>query len=346
MLLRSPPKISLASLPTPLRKLSRLSEKLGGPNIWIKEDYLTGFAMSGNKVRKLEYLLADAQTRGASDIITCGGIQSNHCRATAFACAQLGLSCHLILREDEGYKGLSSRGEANHFLDMLAGAQIHIHSAQKYQASLPQLFADLEQKICERGGQAYSIPTGGSNGLGVWGYLDCVKELKEQCDAIALQPDMLACASGSGGTQAGLSLGVHIHNMSSSVLGFAVCDSSAYFNRKVKADINECCERASMSAQQTADLIDALSIETNDKYIGPGYAKTQVEVYDFIAELAALEGVLLDPVYTGKAFYGMLCELKSARFEGVNDIVFIHTGGGFGLFSHAAHYTENDAKRD
>jgi len=338
MLPRHPAKIFLASLPTPIRKLQRLSEKLGGPNIWVKEDYLTGFTLSGNKVRKLEFLLADAQRAGATDIITCGGIQSNHCRATAFACAQLGLDCHLLLREDEGYKGNSSRGQANHFLDELAGAKTYIYSVKEYQSNLPRLFSDLETEIAERAGKAYSIPTGGSNGVGVWGYVECVNEIKTQCAEKDLSPQLIVCASGSAGTQAGLTLGVHTLGVTANVLAFAVCDSAEYFNRKVKADIRECCLGSGLSELSTQALLASLSIETNDEYIGPGYAVAQPEVYSLIKELATLEGLLLDPVYTGKAFYGMLSELQKGRFDDLTDILFIHTGGGFGLFPHAPYY--------
>ena len=338
MLPLPPPKISLASLPTPIRKLSRLSEREGGPNIWLKEDYLTGFTLSGNKVRKLEYLLADALSKGATHVITCGGIQSNHCRATAFACAQLGLKCALILRNDPGYGGDSSRGQANHFLDAIAGAIVDIHPVKEYQKGLQGLFDSAAEKIRLEGGTAYCIPTGGSNGLGVWGYVECVHEIQQQCRDLHVSPDLLVCASGSGGTQAGLCLGLLDSALDAEVHAYAVCDSAAYFDKKVRADISACCWGAGMSEEAVSSVLGALKIETNENYIGPGYAQASDDVYEFIQDMAVLEGLLLDPVYTGKAFFGMVSELRQGKFAHMKDILFVHTGGGFGLFSHAKHF--------
>jgi len=342
MLPRPSSKISLASTPTPIRKLSRLSAHIGGPNIWLKEDYLTGFTLSGNKVRKLEYLLGDAIAKGCSDVITCGGIQSNHCRATAFACAQLGLRCHLILRNDSGFNNQSSGGQANHFLDFLAGAEIHLYEASDYQGNLSRYFSELENSIGETSGRkAYSIPTGGSNGLGVWGYIECVEEIKQQTADLDICPEVIVCASGSGGTQAGLTLGCHLHEIQTEVHAFAVCDSAEYFTNKVKEDITACASLSEQSDREIESLLSSLNINTNDDYIGPGYAKTQSEVYECIRDLATLEGVLLDPVYTGKAFFGMLSELKQKYFGDIQDILFIHTGGGFGVFPHAGFYSDD-----
>ena len=180
MLPRIPSKLSLASTPTPLRLLTRASKHLGGPNIWLKCDDLTSASMTGNKVRKLEFLLADAIDQGADTIITCGGLQSNHCRATAIACAQLGLKCILILRDNTDQQGPRTTGQGNFLLDQLVGADIKIIDAAHYQQRLPELFKWFESSCIKEGGTPYSIPTGGSSGVGLWGYLTAFEELKKR----------------------------------------------------------------------------------------------------------------------------------------------------------------------
>lgn len=324
-----PSKISLANLPTPLRKLSRLSKNYPA-SIWLKSDDQSGFALSGNKVRKLEYLLADAIEKGATDIITCGGVQSNHCRATALACSRMGLRCHLILRRDNDQP--NDQPLANHFLDLLAGAKVDIYSKHGFPAKLGQRFAEKENEIKRNGGVPYSIPTGGSNGLGVWGYLEAISELKKQCEDLGVRPDLIVCASGSGGTQAGLTLGSYIQ-WDVPVLGFAVCDSADYFYRKIQSDVGSWCEISGISPADAQSLLANLSIETNENYIGPGYAKAAPEVFRCIQELAQNEGIILDPIYTGKAMYGLLSELENGNLSKYKNIIFIHTGGAFGLFS-------------
>lgn len=339
MLPQYPPRVSLANLPTPLRRLDKLSSRYK-KNLWLKSDDQSGFVLSGNKVRKLEFLLADALNKGVDLVITCGGVQSNHCRATAFACAQLGLKCHLILRNDPGYLSAPSIGQANHFLDQLCGASYDLYEPREYVASQAQLFKRAEQSFASKGLMTYSIPTGGSNGLGVWGYLNAYDELLEQSKEQGFHPDLIVCASGSGGTQAGLTLGRHIHKSSTRVLAFAVCDSEKYFDRKVRADIKEWSVTCETYANQASSLISELIVETNDHYIGPGYAVAYPELYDCIAMVAKSEGVLLDPTYTGKAFHGMLSELEAGAYADCENIVFIHTGGAFGLFPHAAHFVD------
>jgi D-cysteine desulfhydrase len=336
MLPSPPPKISLANLPTPLRKLSKLSS-LHSTNLWLKSDDLTGFALSGNKVRKLEYLLADALARDATDVITCGGVQSNHCRATALACSQLGLRCHLILRQDADIN--ETRPRANHFLDLIAGADVEIYPKDNFSQQLSQRFAEKEKQISESGGRPYSIPTGGSNALGLWGYLSAIDELKAQCEDMGLEPDLIVCATGSGGTQAGLTLGSHF-NWGVPVLGMAVCDSQEYFRSKIRSDIRAWAGLAGLVAEDVNHLLDNLSIHTNDAYIGPGYAKAGPEVFECIRDLAQTEGMILDPIYTGKAMYGLLSEISDGTLSHYKNIVFVHTGGAFGLFSQVEYMYE------
>jgi len=322
-MIRFPNKLHLAQTPTPLQPLNRLSESIGGPRIWVKRDDLTGCAISGNKVRKLEFVLAQAIEKGADTIITCGGVQSNHCRATAILGAQLGLKVHLILRGEEP-EGQSS---GNLFLDQLAGATISHYPVAEYK-KLPALFRQWEQHYSALGNTPFSIPTGASNGTGAWGYVVCAKELADDFQEHQISPSLIACATGSGGTQAGLTLGAELFHLAAPVLGIAVCDDEAYFQNKVREDM----QAWKTEYQQPLDITE-LDIHINAEHIGPGYAKATPEVFDTIRSLAKMEGLILDPAYSGKAFHGLIHELKAERYNNAQDIVFIHTGGLFGLFA-------------
>lgn len=322
-MIRFPNKLHLAQTPTPLQPLNRLSESIGGPRIWVKRDDLTGCAIGGNKVRKLEFVLAQAIEKGADTIITCGGVQSNHCRATAILGAQLGLKVHLILRGEEP-EGQSS---GNLFLDQLAGATISHYPVAEYK-KLPALFRQWEQHYSALGNTPFSIPTGASNGTGAWGYVVCAKELADDFQEHQISPSLIACATGSGGTQAGLTLGAELFHLAAPVLGIAVCDDEAYFQNKVREDM----QAWKTEYQQPLDITE-LDIHVNAEHIGPGYAKATPEVFDTIRSLAKMEGLILDPVYSGKAFHGLIHELKAGRYNNAQDIVFIHTGGLFGLFA-------------
>lgn len=327
-----PEKVPLAQLPTPFHRLIRISDELG-VNIWLKRDDLSGFILSGNKVRKLEYLLAKAKAEGARWVITCGGLQSNHCRATAFACAAAGLKCHLVLRDGD------KRESGNLFLDELAGAKVSVVPQAEYAKSLNEILHATALEYERRGEKACVIPTGGSNGVGIWGYLQAAFELKEDFARHGISPSHIVCASGSGGTQAGLTVGAAMAGLEASVLGFAVCDNEQYFIDKIKADI--------ASWRAACSLIDAPSdapFSVNDRYIGLGYARSRDEELAFIAQIARQEGVLLDPVYSGKAFMGLVSEIKQNRNAFGSDVVFVHTGGGFGVFPYERQWREVLAK--
>jgi D-cysteine desulfhydrase len=323
-----PPRIPLAQLPTPLQALDRLSNELNGPRIWVKRDDLTGCAVSGNKIRKLEFTLARALEQNCDTLITCGGIQSNHCRATALLGAQLGLRVHLILRKDGEDAVLENIPDGNWFLDCLAGAQISMYDKKEYQLGLPELFTRWCNHYLDQGAKPYTIPTGASDGTGVWGYINCVAELIADFKAAGIKPGAVIHATGSGGTQAGLTAGAELYDLKPQVIGIAVCDSVDYFQNKVQSDIKQWQNR-----YEVPFTLDKTKIIVDDRYIGPGYAQATPEIYTVIRQLAALEGLVLDPVYTGKAFCGMLDKIRRGEFDAASDIVFIHTGGIFGLMA-------------
>ena len=319
-----PERLNLAQTPTPFYPLERLSEELGGPRIWIKRDDLTGAATSGNKIRKLEFLLAEALANGCDTLITSGGVQSNHCRSVALLGAQLGLKVHLLLRAD-----IEPKPVGNLLLDHLAGARISHYSVDEYRG-LNKLFAQWQKHYADLGRKAYSIPTGGSNGTGMWGYIAAAEELSEDFKCNNIVPQAIVHATGSAGTQAGLMLGCHLHQINTQVKAYAVCDNAEYFSRKVHSDLEQW---QSQYSPQTD--IAGLIADTSDQYIGPAYGVAGDEVFDCIKQVAALEGILLDPVYTGKAFFGMMEDIKKGQFSQHQggDIVFVHTGGLFGLFA-------------
>ena len=292
---------------------------------------MTGATLSGNKVRKLEFILAQAQLDGFDAVITCGGIQSNHCRATAIAAAQLGLACHLILR---GRPEHGQPAQGNQLLDELAGASIEYVAPKEYFASLDDIFQRQIDQYGRIGKKALAIPTGGSNGTGIWGYIEATRELMDDCVAHRFNPTSIICASGSGGTQAGLTVGAALYCPAAKVYGINVCDDEDYFVNKVSADIEQWRQ---IYPDASAHLKQGpLGIHVIDGYVGAGYGQADKDVFGTIKMLGALEGVVLDPVYTGKAFDGLLKEVRQGRFADEKNLIFVHTGGVFGLAPYAA----------
>lgn len=323
MAVEYPPRIELAQLPTPLIPLQRLSTRIGGPRIWVKRDDLTGFGLSGNKVRKLQFCIADALAEGCDTLITCGGIQSNHCRATAVAARRAGLGVHLVLRGDKPQEV----ADGNLFINELVGAEILFVSLKDYYARLDDIYAGLVADYAAAGHKAYTMPVGASDEVGLWGYVHCCEELAADFAAAGIRPGHIVSATGSGGTQGGLTAGAALHGLGATVWGINVCDDAQWFHNKISADF------AAWKRRYDPPLdVDRLTIRTIDGYVGPGYGRATEAVFATIREVARTEGLLLDPVYTGKAFHGMLEELKAGRFDGADDIVFIHTGGFFGLY--------------
>lgn len=326
-----PPRLELARTPTPLQRLERMSEKLG-IELYIKRDDLTGTELTGNKVRKLEFVLADALSKGADILLTCGGAQSNHARATAIAAARLGVRCRLILRTADPSTPPSPEG--NVLLDHLAGAEIVWITPEEYRRR-EEIFDREVRSLRKDGFKPYVIPEGASNALGAWGYIRAIEELKKEITSLPekrRRSVTLVHATGSGGTTSGLILGVRLHDLKARVVGINVCDNRNYFV-KVIGDI---CDEVISGYRLGIPFLREQDIEIVDGYVGRGYGLSRPEELHLLSDVARLEGIFLDPVYTGKAFYGMVQELKrNVKIFG-DRIIFIHTGGIFDLFARTA----------
>ena len=322
-MIRYPDRIKRARLPTPVEPARKLSQKLG-LELLIKRDDLTGASLSGNKIRKLEFLFADAAADGADTVITCGGEQSNHCRATAIAAAELGLRSYLLLRTDNPKDPPAA--EANILLDRLVGAEIRWVSRDEYKRRA-QLFVEVQGQLLAQRRKAYVIPEGGSNAVGAWGYVACVEELASQ---LGDGPLTIVYAAGSGGTGAGLILGIKLLKLPWRAVAINVCDDKPYF----VAAIGEIIEAAIKKWLLPLEF-DRSEIEIIDGYVGVGYAKSRPEELQTIRDVARAEGLILDPVYTGKAFHGMTQELARDPNALGKRICFLHTGGIYGLFPKA-----------
>ena len=323
------PRISLARLPTPLQSIDRFCAKHNLPPIWIKRDDLTDSAASGNKLRKLEYSVGQAKAEDASALITFGGVQSNHCRATAIVAAAQGLKCHLVLRGEE-----STPKDGNLLLDYIVGADVSYLPPRGYNQTIIGASEQIQAQYAKRNESAFVIPIGASDEIGLWGYVKACEELKTDFGRLGISPQYIVSATGSGGTAGGLILGNHMYNLGTEVLSFNVCDDEAYFVNKITSDFQ------AWKARYKQDTTIDLPIRIVEGYVGPGYGVADQDVYETIAELARTEGIFLDPVYTGKAFHGLISELKSGNIQASSDIVFIHTGGIFGLFPHKDNFSD------
>jgi D-cysteine desulfhydrase len=316
-------KLRLAALPTPLFRSDAL-DRLIGTEVWVKRDDLTASGAAGNKIRKLEYLVADAVLCQATTLVTCGGSQSNHARATAIVAAEVGLKALLLLRTAAPGKPPPSVG--NLFLDYLVGARVRFITPAEY-TTRDALMAEAAKEIEAEGERAYVIPEGGSNGLGSLGYVDAMREVREQLDrgeAGGPRPfDAVVHACGSGGTAAGVALGAQRHGVAEATHAIAVCDDRAYFDGCVARIVADACR-----LDPTLDPVARPVV--HDAWKGPGYAVASDEQLAFVIEVARRTGLLLDPVYTGKALFG-LSRLRPLPRR----VLFLHTGGLPGLLAQA-----------
>jgi D-cysteine desulfhydrase family pyridoxal phosphate-dependent enzyme len=307
----------LASLPTPLERLPRLGESLGGLDLWVKRDDLTGLAFGGNKTRKLEYLLAAAQAAKGDCLVTCGAAQSNHCRQTAAAAARSGMACTLVLRGDP-----PSAVNGNLLLDQLLGARL-VWAGQR---PLAEAQAAAIDDLRGAGKNPYAIPYGGSSPLGAAAYSSALAELLAQ----GSPPDWIVHASSSGGTQAGLLAGAAWTGFAGRILGISV-DRTASDLRPAVLSLAE--ETAALLPSRRAIRLDDVLVR--DEYLGEGYGVLSDLEQDAIERFARLEGILLDPVYTGRAAGGLLDLARRGEFQPGERVVFWHTGGGPALFAYA-----------
>ncbi len=312
-------KLSLAHLPTPLWRHPEI-DSLVGAEVWVKRDDMTAGAEAGNKIRKLEYLLADAQQREATAVITCGAVQSNHARATAILARSLGMRPVLLLRtvsaEPPPLVG-------NLFLDRLVAAEVRLISPEQYRAR-KELMNQVARELEAAGEKPYVIPEGGSNGLGALGYVTAMAEVRAQLErGFANGPapfDAVVHACGSGGTAAGVSLGAAHFRVAERAVAMAVCDDATYFTAVI--------ERISEEARALLPGLAKSSVEVIDAFKGPAYGQANAQQLRFIAEVAHRSGLVLDPVYTGKALYGLAHMDRRPR-----RVLFIHTGGLPGLLA-------------
>jgi L-cysteate sulfo-lyase len=318
------PRVRLAHLPTPLEPLPRLSEALG-VELWIKRDDCTGLAGGGNKTRKLEFLLGDAFEQGADTLVTQGAVQSNHVRQTAAAAVAHGLNCEVILEERTGSKAIDYVHNGNVLMDRLFGAGI------RFVAGGSDMPAELEitaEQVRARGGRPYVIPGGGSNAIGALGYVDCAREIVVQADELDLPIDRIVTATGSAGTHAGLVAGLAVMGADIPVLGIGV-----------RAPKPKQEENVLKLARQTAALLgrpEAVTAElvvADCDYVGEGYGLIDEAVIEALKLAARTDGIVLDPVYTGKAMKGLIALARAGRFKD-ETVVFLHTGGAQGLFGY------------
>lgn len=332
-----PQKISLANLPTKIEKLERLSKELG-KNIYIKRDDQTGIEVSGNKVRKLEYSVAEAQREGATVLITCGALQSNHARATAVVANKLGMKSVLVLVDGE-----KEPPNGNYLLDLILGADIRLIEPDQY-AEVLSIMERIKEEYAQKGEKAYIIPTGASNAIGMFGYIEAIQEIIAQEKAMGIHFDAVVDTVGSTGTYAGLVVGNAIYNGGYDVLGFSISDTREAFQQRSYQNIIDCCKYLSQSGNvhtpQSLGIAEK-DLQIIDEYRGRGYALNEPNDFKFLKEIARKEGIFVDPVYTGKALKGLIDKIRLANageidpiadFGRYQNILFIHTGGLYGLF--------------
>lgn len=322
-------RIPLATLPTPFEELPRLSQELRrhgpAPSIWIKRDDCTGLAGGGNKARKLEYLVGDALKHGADVLVTMGAIQSNHARQTAAAAARNGLGCVLLLTDSVANRGEAYRTSGNWLLDRVFGAQIQLLPSGEDSSAVA---AETMARLAAQGRTPYFIPVGGSNALGSLAYRDALQEMVAQAGKQGCDVDHIVLATGSGGTHAGILAGVEDAGLSCRVQGFSVSRSAEQARAIVSGLVQDIFSLEGRPRSAMA------SLEIDDSQVGPGYGQPTAAMIEAVELVARTEGILLDPVYTGKAMAGLLARVRSGAFAPDETVVFWHTGGAPGLFAY------------
>ena len=312
---------------TPIEFLPNLTKYLGGPNLYVKRDDLLGLTWGGNKTRKLEFVMADALRAGSDTVITTGAVQSNHCRLTLSAAVKEGLKCRLLLEERvEG--SYDPQGLGNNFLFHLLGAERITVTAGG--SDLMQQMTDMAAEVDASGGKAYVIPGGASNALGALGYVACAEEILRQAFELSLPLHHVVCASGSGGTHAGLVAGFHGNQSGIPVTGISVRGEQSQQEARVHSLANETSQLA-----HAIQGVPASAVSVRDEFVGPGYSLPTKEMVEAIQLFARTEGLLLDPVYTGKTAAGLLGMIEEGKFERGSNVLFVHTGGAPALYAYA-----------
>ena len=320
------PRIRLGHLPTPIEPMPNLSKALGGPRLWIKRDDCTGLSTGGNKTRKLEFLMADAQSQSADTVITQGATQSNHARQTAAAAARLGMACHILLEDRTGSRDPQYELNGNVLLDRLHGASV---SKRPGGADMAAEMERLADKLKSEGRKPYIIPGGGSNPVGALGYVNCALELLSQVNDMGLVPASVVHGTGSAGTQAGLVTGLVASRSGIPVLGIGVRAPKPRQEEMVLALARRTCDHLGLG-----DIVSRDDVVANCDYVGDGYGIPTKGMVDAVRQLARLEGILLDPVYSGKAMAGLIDLIRRRHFKTDSDVIFLHTGGSAALFGY------------
>ena len=327
MLLDNFPRVRLAHLPTPLEHLPRLSQELGGPDIWVKRDDCTGLATGGNKTRKLEYSMAAALEQGADTIVTVGAVQSNHVRQTAAAACKLGLQCEVLLEHRVTDPSEPYANSGNVLLDRIFGANLREYPGG---TDFDKAMNEVADEVKQQGGKPYLIPGGASNEVGALGYVNCALELLEQANERGLSINHLVTATGSAGTQAGLIVGFKAMHSDIPLLGIGVNAPKEPQEEKV---FKLACETAEFIGKP--GIVAREDVVANCDYVGAGYGVPTEGMNEAVMMLARLEGLLFDPVYSGKGLAGMIDLIRNGELRDANNIIFLHTGGSAALFAYS-----------
>jgi L-cysteate sulfo-lyase len=320
------PRIQLGHFPTPLEPMANLTALLGGPRLWVKRDDCTGLSTGGNKTRKLEYLMAEAIAARADVVITQGATQSNHARQTAAAAAKLGMKCHILLEDRTGSTDPDYTDNGNVLLDRLHGATVDRRSGG---SNMQQEMEQLAEQLKADGARPYVIPGGGSTPVGALGYVSAAMELASQAAARGLRMDYLVHATGSAGTQAGLVAGLHAINSDTKLLGIGVRAPQERQEAMVYDLACRTAEHMRMGGGIPRELVAA-----NCDYVGAGYGLPTAGMLEAVEILARTEGLLLDPVYSGKGMAGLIDLIRKGYFKANDNVVFLHTGGSVALFGY------------
>ncbi|HBV88682.1 MAG TPA: D-cysteine desulfhydrase [Desulfosporosinus sp.] len=311
---------------TPLEFLPNFSKALGGPNIYIKRDDLLGLTSGGNKTRKLEFLVADALAQGADTLITCGAVQSNHCRLTLAAAVKEGLKCRLVL-EERVKDSYSPDASGNNFLFRLLG--VETTKVVPLGSNFMEIMQGIQEELAAEGRKGYIIPGGGSNVIGSTGYVACAQEILQQTFEMGLNLDYILSTSGSGGTHSGLLVGLIGNNSNIPIIGVSVRAAK-------EAQENMIFDLAQRTAAHVGfnGVIPREAVNVLDDYVGAGYSIPTSEMVEAVQLLARTEGILLDPVYTGKAMSGLIGLIRKGYFKKNDNVLFIHTGGSPALYAY------------